>query len=396
MKSRWDIPFRYVVLILLVILTLVALWYLREAIQPLMTACLLAFFLSPAVNFLVVRARLRRKLAANLVYFVTLAVLIALPFTILPVLLDEVQGIMLDFDRALNELQVVLAEQRQLGNVTLFLGGLIPAIQENFSRQIVARPEEALRVLEFTSRNFLWLLVILVVGYYLMTDWDRLRNWFIRLAPEQDQADLHILYRELRAVWSGYLGGQIRLIVILATLYSIAWTAIGLPGAVVLGILAGLLNLLPEVGPAGAAIIATVVALLEGSNYLDISNLWFAALTLGLYLLLNTFKTVWLQPRVLGHSVLLHEGLVFVAIVTAIILQGILGVLIVVPLLASIGVVGRYVRSRLLGLPPFEDGSAGIDTDAPPTRSETRTDSDRAVGALSQPANHSEKITRHP
>jgi len=97
------------------------------------------------------------------------------------------------------------------------------------------------------------------------------------------------------------------------------------------------------------------VAFLEGSTYLPISNLWFAALTLGSYLLLNNIKTIWLQPRILGHSVLLHEGLVFVAIVTAVILQGILGVLIVVPLLATLAVVGRYLRAKILDLPPFDD-----------------------------------------
>jgi hypothetical protein len=57
----------------------------------------------------------------------------------------------------------------------------------------------------------------------------------------------------------------------------------------------------------------------------------------------------------LGQSVLLHEAIVFVAIITAIILQGILGVLIVVPLLASMIIIGRYVRRRLLGLPPFDE-----------------------------------------
>ncbi len=360
MKTVWDVPFRYIVMTFLILLALGVLWYIREVFQPLMTAGLMAYFLSPAVNFLVMRARIRRKLAANLIYFTVLAILIALPFTFLPVLLDEFQGIMADFNRALNELQVVLAEPRTIGNVTVYLGSLIPAMRGNLNADIVPKPEEALRALEFTSRNFLWLLVILVTSYYLMTDWERLRNWLIQLAPPEEQGSLNRLYHDIRRVWAGYLSGQIRLIVILAVLYSTAWGAIGLPGALALGILAGLLNLVPEVGPAFAAIIATVVALLEGSNYFSIPHVWFGALTLGAYLLLNTFKTVWLQPRILGHSVLLHEGLVFVAIITAIILQGILGVLIVVPLLASLGVIGRYIRRRLLGQTPFEETTSPL------------------------------------
>jgi len=138
-------------------------------------------------------------------------------------------------------------------------------------------------------------------------------------------------------------------------MYSIAWFAIGLPGALALGVLAGILNLLPEVGPFAVAVLATIIAFIEGSTYIPVSNFWFAIITLGLYLLLNNFKTIWLQPRILGQSVFLHEGVVFVAIIAAIVLQGVLGVLIIVPLLATIVVLGRYIRRRLLGIHPFED-----------------------------------------
>lgn len=363
MKNPWDIPFRYIVLAFLVVGAIAILWYIREVFQPLLTAGLIAYFLSPVVNFIVRRGRLRRKVASNLVYFLVLAFMFALPFTVLPVLFDEIQGIVADFYRALDDVQLVLSEPRQIGSIRVYLGGLIPAIRTNFSAGIVPRPEDAIRVIEFTSRNFLWLLVVLVTAYYLMTDWDRLKNWLIRLAPEAEQPDLYRLYREVRNVWTAYLGGQVRLIIILAALYSAAWMIIGLPGAIVIGVLAGLLNLLPEVGPASAAILAIIVAWLEGSQYIPIPNIWFAALTLGVYLLLNTFKTVWIQPRVLGQSVLLHEGVVFVAIITAIILQGVLGVLIVVPLLASLVVVGRYLRRRLLGMTSFDEGEPVVRPD---------------------------------
>jgi predicted PurR-regulated permease PerM len=197
--------------------------------------------------------------------------------------------------------------------------------------------------------------VILVTAYYLMTDWERLRKNMFSLAPRDEQSDLNRLYSDIRAVWLGYLRGQIRLMFILAVLYSTVWVAIGLPGALALGVLAGLLNLLPEIGPFTVAALATIIALIEGPIYIPVSNIWFAFITLGVYLLLNNFKTIWLQPRILGHSVFLHEGVVFVAIIAAIVLQGVLGVLIIVPLLASFVVLGRYIRRRLLGLPPFDD-----------------------------------------
>ena len=145
---------------------------------------------------------------------------------------------------------------------------------------------------------------------------------------------------------------------------------IGLPGAVILGLLTGLFSLVPEIGPLVAGALAAIVALSEGSTLLPLSNGWFALLVIGLYLLLINFKNIWLRPRVMGRSVNLNEGLVFVAIIAAVIFGGVLGALIIVPVLASAIVIGRYLRARILGLDPFppEQVSLVSDTEIPPTR----------------------------
>jgi predicted PurR-regulated permease PerM len=196
----------------------------------------------------------------------------------------------------------------------------------------------------------------MVTVYYLTTEWDQLRAWVIGLAPPTEQSDMWRLYRQIRNVWAEYLRGQLRLILISGLILAVCWEIIGLPGALALGLLAGLFGLIPELGPAAIAVIAVLIAYLEGSRvFTSLPPIGFAALTLGVYVLTNTFRSVWLQPRILGRSVLLHEGLVFVAIIGALILNGILGVLIVVPVIASAIIVGKYVRRRLLGLPPFDE-----------------------------------------
>jgi len=369
MNRTWESPFRYIVLTALLILFAGLLWYIREIFKPLLSAALIAYFLSPGVSFLATRFRLRRKSAATLMYASILVGLLIFLVTIVPVIFTQVKSITEDFQSALTDLENLLSAPLQLGNLSLDLRLLAPALRTMFNGGAIApQLQQALQFLQITSRGFLWMLVILVAAYYLMTEWDRLRDWLIKLAPPHEQSDLTRLYREIRAVWTNYLRGQIRLVIILAIIYTAAWQLIGLPGALLLGFMAGVLNLLPEIGPAGVAILATLVAFLEGSSYplFAMPNLWFAALTLGIYLLLNTFKTVWLQPRILGHSVLMHEGLVFIAIVTAVILQGVLGVLIVVPLLATIIVIGKYIRRRLLGLPSFEDEEPASSPDLEP------------------------------
>jgi predicted PurR-regulated permease PerM len=204
-------------------------------------------------------------------------------------------------------------------------------------------------------------------------DWDRLRDWFFGLAPDVYQPEIRQVYQEIKSVWSAYIRGQLALMFIVGVIFTLVWLLIGLPGAVILGFLTGLFSLVPEIGPLVAGTLAAIVALSEGSSFLPLSNGWFALLVIGLYLVLINFKNIWLRPRVMGRSVNLNEGLVFVAIIAAVIFSGVLGALIIVPVLASAIVVGRYLRARILGLDPFppEQISLVSEVEKPPTRATT-------------------------
>jgi len=80
-----------------------------------------------------------------------------------------------------------------------------------------------------------------------------------------------------------------------------------------------------------------------------------AGITLATYLVLINLKNFWLRPYVMGRSVHMNEGLVFIAIMAATILEGIMGALLIVPVLATVAVIGEYVRRRVLGLPAFDE-----------------------------------------
>lgn len=358
-KNSWDTSFRYIVIVVLLILMAATIWYVRAIFQPLLIAALIAYLFSPLIALVTRLTKLKRKQAANIVFFVVLTILVALPVTIVPALLDDIQTVLNDLNVTLDAYQKTLTQPIDAFGIPVYLGGFIPAIRATVSGTIIPRPDQALQILQSTSRGFLWFLVITVSTYHLMTEWDKLRDWLIGLAPDTYQKDIRQLYLEIKGVWLGYLTGQVRLMLILAIIYAAAWSIIGLPGAILIGMLAGFLNLVPEVGPGITALIAMLVAWLEGSNFLPISNGWFVLLTGGVYLVLNNFKSIYLQPRILGKSVFLHEGVVFVAIIAAIMLQGILGVLIVVPVLASVMIIARYIRRKLLGLNPFADSSLG-------------------------------------
>jgi predicted PurR-regulated permease PerM len=165
------------------------------------------------------------------------------------------------------------------------------------------------------------------------------------------------------------------LMVIVGVTFTIAWTVIGIPGALVLGVAAGFLTLIPDVGPFLAAALAIGVALLEGSNWswMPASNIFVALITLAVYLLLIAIKNFWLRPFIMGRSVHMHEAIVLISIILATILWGILGALLIVPVLASFVVILDYMRRRILGMTPFPPSEPFVLATPPVSGSEIGT-----------------------
>ena len=182
-----------------------------------------------------------------------------------------------------------------------------------------------------------------------------MREALIAFAPPSYRPELRELYQRIRRVWMAYLRGQIVLMLIVGLVFTVAWTVVGISGALVLGVLAGLFTLVPDVGPFLAAALATAVALLEGSTWIPLSNFWVAGITVLVYLVLIGMKNFFLRPIVMGRSVHMNEALVFIIIMIATILEGILGALLIVPLYASTIVVLGYIRRKILGQSAFED-----------------------------------------
>jgi predicted PurR-regulated permease PerM len=372
-NAQWSLPFRYVVGLVIFAILVAFLIYAHDAVRNLVIAAFVAYLISPIVEYLSVRRRMSHKAAVNVVYFSALIMLVGVPATLTPIFYDEVQIVIQDILDLSKQISVVLSKPVQLGNLVFHLEGWgknLTQLQNTFLNPL---PEETLKLLESTSVGALWFLVILVSVYLFLSEWPLMRKSVFDWVQPAYHDELQELYQRIRRVWMAYLRGQIVLMVIVGVVFTIAWTALGIPGALVLGVIAGLFTLVPDVGPFFAAILATAVALLEGSTWIPFSNFWVAVTVFAVYLVLISLKNLLLRPIIMGRSVHMNEGLVFIAIIIGTILEGILGALLVVPVLASLVLIAGYIQRKVLGLPPFEDdGStqfvAPLETVNPPRR----------------------------
>jgi predicted PurR-regulated permease PerM len=384
MTYQWSTFTRAVMAAVSLILIGLFVFVIHPMLKPIIMAILLAYILNPLVRLALTHTRLPHRWAVALIYFSCLTLLIVIPSVLAPVAVRQLIGLSTYLTQIESELEAFLATPITLFGWQIYLGQLLSGLLEMTTASFTPAAEGALAVIERTSTSFAWLLVILVSTYYLLLDGERLVAWIVRLAPEPVQPDVLRLLKEIDVVWRAYLQGTLVLMFIVAITFMVVWSVIGLPGALALGLLAGILTVIPDVGPAIAAILAVLVALFQGSDFLPISNFWFALLVFAIYFVLIQIKSIWLRPRVMGYFLNMNEGLIFVAIIGAVVLWGILGALIIVPLLATLGVIARYVRCRLLNLDPWPENitpatSPPADVPTPEEMAQTVPGADRTA-----------------
>ncbi len=249
MKSAWSLPARYFTLTLVIIFIVLIGFQIRELLRPLLLAGVISYLLYPVVSLLQQRLRFNRKTASNIVYFASLAVTIALPVVLVPVLTRQISEITFDLQQLLAQAQGYLARPISLGGVSFDLSGVVSQYKDSLSNLFSPASQNAIALIRNTSRSTLWGLIVLVSTYFFMTEWENIREGMIRIAPEAYRRNVRKLYYQIKQVWMAYLRGQLALMVIVAVTFTVVWTVIGLPGSLYLGMLAGLFSIVPDVGP---------------------------------------------------------------------------------------------------------------------------------------------------
>lgn len=354
MSKEWSNATRYFIAALVLIFGIWFLYSARAMIPPLAIAALLAYVLNPLVTFVNKQARLRRTWVVFLVYLLSLIALALGVFILVQYLSQETNQLVMDLQETADQIQSkYLGVSFTILNTRIAASSFIPASTAFVTDAI--RPDLMVDIVQSASTNIGWVIVVFVAAYYLLNDWDRLRGWMFKWAPPDYEGDIKRIYAELQLVWSRYLSGQLRLSLIVGLLTGIAAGLIGLPGAIIFGLLTAVFDVLLSVGPVIVTVSAAIVALLAGSSVLPVSNEVFALIVLAAFGAVQALENVWLRPRIMSSSLNIHPAVVFISIIASLALAGILAALIIVPVLASVGVFSRYLYCKLFKIDPWQD-----------------------------------------
>lgn len=364
----WGRTTKTIVVIIALLLVALVAWRFSGLIQQVVMAAVLAYLLNPLIKFINENTGLRRGTLVVLTYFAFIILVIG-AFTALGVaayaqinnLINELPGLIVDVVNLLRDWAPTAETTFEIGpfefTPSTFDWNAIRSQVLNMVEPILSRGGQyAGQIAGATARivgNFLF---VWVVSIYLALEIPRMRDYVAAAAQRPGyRRDAERLMAEFTRVWSAYLRGQIMLGLIIGVTVGVSLRILGVQNALALGILSGLLEFVPVVGPIIGSGAAVVVAFFQPENYMGLTSLEYALVVLAVMFIIQQLENNLLVPNIVGDALDLHPLVVIVGVFMGASVAGILGAILAAPLLATIKLLGNYAWRKLFDLPPFED-----------------------------------------
>jgi len=347
-----------IVLAAAIAVLLALLWLLKSALTPLAVAFVFAYLLDPLIDWFEAR-KIPRPVAISVFFALSGGIALVTLFFLVPKLYQEIGSLAERlpgyFDSALAAISPRLESWFGITIPSSFREGL-----DSLRSGGISLPLESLRKLiertvhSVTGRlgSLIALLVVPVIAYYALVEFDRIKSWFLELVPVQYQQPVQSKMAMINDLVSGFIRGQLIVALLIGILYAIGFSIIGIDMAIGIGMIAGMLGIIPYVGSAVALALATGLCVLKFGVELHLF------LVIGWYAIVQTLEGLVLTPRIVGRSVGIHPVAVIVGLLIGGDLLGFLGLIVAVPITAIIQVFVKELLEAYRGSPLYS-GATG-------------------------------------
>ncbi len=329
---------RWALIIIFIAFGWIVLSYIAKVLAPVLAALGIAYLLGPVLERLVL-VGVPRAFGAGLLLLSFLGLLVGGLVLAIPAIAHQVSDFAHDLPRLMTNLQLWLRDT---------FGVEIPADwKQYFNKETIentlgaAGPLGKLAtaalggVFSFVAIIAEFLLVP-VFAFYFLVDWPNLMRRIEHMIPPRKRRIVRDVVRDIDSVVAGWVRGQGIVTAILAVLYAIGFYLVGMPLGLPIGLLVGALTVIPFVGTFVGAAIAALVTIADGGS---MDTLGMVA---GVIVVLHLLEAGVLTPKIVGHRVGLSETGALFAVVAGGKLLGFVGVVLAVPIAATVAVLVRY------------------------------------------------------
>lgn len=339
-------------IVLATALVLQIVWVARGVLTWVFIAAFLALALNPAVGWLEARG-LRRGIAVAVAYLGALAAIAAIGATFIPTLIDQVNSFV---DAVPGYVADLTSGQGRLGFLERdyqITEKVRDAIGEGGASRLLGVSGTALAVTKSVVSAVVAIVTIAFITLFMLLEGPAWVERFYSLVPAESQARWRAVGNDIYRTIGGYVTGNLLISLIAGVASTLVLLALGVPYAVALGLLVGILDLIPLAGATIAAILVTTVAFLHTTPA--------GIVVLVFFLVYQQLENHVLQPVVYGRTVKLSPLAVLVAVLVGAELAGVIGALAAIPVAGSLNVIMLdWLAHRRRGPRPPIPHNAGI------------------------------------
>lgn len=327
-----------------------SIWLLVQAgdvVVPFILAGIFAFALNPIVSMLSKYVKLPRALSILVVYIILIGLIVTTLFFITTRLIVEFREVSVGPPVDVRARQVI--DNLPTWEVAGQDIGLRPfALQTinnlgNFTSDLESR---ALAILSGGLRIGVYFLLFLVTAFYLVKDGRKLKTGLVSFVPEKYRDDFQIIWGKLQVILGNYLRGQLLLMLIIGVLAYALLEILEVKYALILAIMAGLLEIVPLVGPTISTVLAVIVAFFTAENRFGFDPQTLSLIVLAGFVVIQQLENYVIVPAVFNRLTSLHPAVVMFSIIIGGAVFGPLGAILAVPATASLKTIVEYLAQK--------------------------------------------------
>lgn len=337
------------------VVILILLWFLHDVMLPFVVGGAIAYFMDPVADRLE-RAGCSRTLAVVIISAVATLIFILLILLVIPTLIEQTASLIDTAPELFERLQSGLTDRFPSlmdadSTVRKQLVAIGEAIQSKGGELVNGILDSALGLINI----FVLLIIVPVVAFYMLLDWDNMTAKVDSLLPRDHVDTIRQIFSDIDSTLASFIRGQGTVCLVLGTYYAIGLMLAGLNFGLIVGFIAGLITFIPYVGALVGGILAVGLALFQfwgsveigdGESAAQATNWVRIGIVGGIFMLGQFLEGNILTPKLVGDSIGLHPVWLLFALSVFGSLFGFVGMLVAVPVAAVFGVLARYALAQ--------------------------------------------------
>ncbi|SES72130.1 sporulation integral membrane protein YtvI [Natronincola peptidivorans] len=345
--KRQILKFTFVFLILLVIVFMFKIrGLLLQILGPFIIAIVIAYILNPLVHYLSKKG-IKRLWGVLIVYLTIFTVFLILTLTIIPKITEEVKRLMEVMPKYSNDTydylhDLYLKYNRNIENLPTEFEGIKDLLQLNIQRiegLIFGALTSITNIFLNIFSKVIGLILIPILSFYFLKDAEKFKRSIMFLLPKKSRNHVIKIAKDIDEVLGSFIRGQLTVAAFVGILTTISMLVLKVEFAILVGIIAGIANIIPYFGPVIGIIPGVIFALMDG----PIKAFWVIIV----FTIIQQIESGIIAPKIVGKSVGIHPVFIILVLLIGGRFFGIIGLLIAVPTAAIIKVLGKHLVSYI-------------------------------------------------